>query len=42
MKGFRKRWWPRIYVCRDVIMIMWLDYEIIIPRLFKGDKHGNY
>lgn len=23
---------PRIYVCRDVVMIRWLDFEFIIPR----------
>jgi len=26
---------PRIYVCSDVIMIRWMDFEIIIPRLYK-------
>ena len=29
---------PRIYVCRDVILIRWYKYEWMIPRLFKeGD-----
>lgn len=32
-----KRWLPRIYVCRDVILIMWAGYELMIPRLFKGE-----
>lgn len=26
---------PRFYVCRDVILIMWLGYEFTIPRWFK-------
>lgn len=25
---------PRIYICPKVILIRWLDWEWIIPRLF--------
>lgn len=28
---------PRIYVCPDVIVIYWLDYEWIIKRWVKDD-----
>jgi len=25
---------PRIYICPKVIMIRWIDWEWLIPRLF--------
>ena len=32
---FLHRLKPRIYICRDVVMIRWLDYEVILKRWFK-------
>jgi len=29
---------PRWYVCRDVVMVIWLGYEWLIPRWFKDDR----
>lgn len=28
----KQSWLPRIYNCRDVILIMWRDYEITIRK----------
>ena len=33
MKEWLHKLKPRIYVCRDVYVIYWLDYEFTIPRL---------
>ena len=27
---------PRIYKCRDIYLVYWLDFEIKIPRIFRG------
>ena len=35
MKKLR-RLLPKFYVCRDVVVIYWLDYEIVLPRIFGG------
>lgn len=24
---------PRVYVCRDVLLVKWMDREFIIPRM---------
>lgn len=29
---------PRWYVCRDVVMVIWLGYEWIIPRWFNNKR----
>lgn len=29
---------PRVYVCRDVILIIWGEYEWIIKRWFTDDR----
>ena len=30
-----RKYLPRVYVCRDVILVMWRGWEWMIPRWFK-------